>query len=78
MTTNSIGFIGLGNMGLPMACNLAKAGYQVRGFDPQLTDKATSLQENITLHGSIGDAMTGSDLRCHRSGCTQNHYGSRE
>ena len=28
-----IGFIGLGNMGLPMALNLLKAGYQVSGFD---------------------------------------------
>ncbi|QWD73677.1 3-hydroxyisobutyrate dehydrogenase [Polynucleobacter sp. TSB-Sco08W16] len=29
----NIGFIGLGNMGLPMAINLLKAGYQVTGFD---------------------------------------------
>jgi 3-hydroxyisobutyrate dehydrogenase len=28
-----IGFIGLGNMGLPMAQNLIKAGHQVEGFD---------------------------------------------
>ncbi|NOE17269.1 3-hydroxyisobutyrate dehydrogenase [Ruegeria atlantica] len=28
-----IGFIGLGNMGAPMAANLAKAGHQVLGFD---------------------------------------------
>src|SRR5262245_46175630 len=28
-----IGFIGLGNMGLPMAANLVKAGHQVAGFD---------------------------------------------
>ena len=28
-----IGFIGLGNMGLPMALNLLKAGHQVIGFD---------------------------------------------
>ena len=28
-----IGFIGLGNMGLPMAQNLLKAGHQVEGFD---------------------------------------------
>jgi 3-hydroxyisobutyrate dehydrogenase len=29
----SIGFIGLGNMGLPMAHNLIKAGHAVTGFD---------------------------------------------
>jgi 3-hydroxyisobutyrate dehydrogenase len=28
-----IGFIGLGNMGLPMAANLIKAGHEVTGFD---------------------------------------------
>ena len=28
-----IGFIGLGNMGTPMAGNLVKKGHQVRGFD---------------------------------------------
>jgi 3-hydroxyisobutyrate dehydrogenase len=28
-----IGFIGLGNMGLPMAANLVKAGHSVTGFD---------------------------------------------
>lgn len=28
-----IGFIGLGNMGLPMALNLVKAGHEVSGFD---------------------------------------------
>ncbi|MCS6996653.1 MAG: 3-hydroxyisobutyrate dehydrogenase [Casimicrobiaceae bacterium] len=28
-----IAFIGLGNMGAPMAANLVKAGYRVRGFD---------------------------------------------
>lgn len=30
---NKIGFIGLGNMGGPMAANLVKAGYAVTGFD---------------------------------------------
>ena len=29
----AIGFIGLGNMGLPMSLNLIKAGHQVTGFD---------------------------------------------
>ena len=29
----TIGFIGLGNMGGPMAANLVKAGHTVRGFD---------------------------------------------
>lgn len=29
----TIGFIGLGNMGAPMAANLVKAGHRVRGYD---------------------------------------------
>ena len=29
-----IGFLGLGNMGLPMAANLHRAGHAVTGFDP--------------------------------------------
>ena len=28
-----IGFVGLGNMGAPMAANLAKAGHAVSGYD---------------------------------------------
>ena len=32
-----IGFIGLGNMGAPMARNLASAGHDVAGYDPQMS-----------------------------------------
>src|SRR5579875_2674208 len=32
-TMARIGFLGLGNMGLPMAANLAKAGHEVEGWD---------------------------------------------
>ena len=28
-----IAFVGMGNMGLPMAVNLVKAGHEVAGFD---------------------------------------------
>ena len=36
-----MGFIGLGNMGLPMTGNLVKKGYQVKAFDisPQTLEK---------------------------------------
>ena len=33
----TIGFIGLGNMGAPMAANLVKAGHRVTGFDLMAT-----------------------------------------
>src|SRR6476661_7684522 len=32
-TDVTVGFVGLGHMGGPMAANLAKAGYRVNGFD---------------------------------------------
>ena len=37
-----IGFVGLGNMGAPIAANLARAGHRVRGFDlaPALLEAA--------------------------------------
>jgi 3-hydroxyisobutyrate dehydrogenase len=44
MTTGErtvVGFVGLGNMGLPMAANLVAAGYQVRGFDMSPTAMAS-------------------------------------
>ena len=33
MTIRSIGFVGLGNMGMPMVTRLLAAGYEVTGFD---------------------------------------------
>ncbi len=41
-----IGFIGLGNMGAPMAANLAKAGHDVLGFD--LSDVAVDGVKNVS------------------------------
>src|SRR5580692_7197698 len=32
-TAITVGFVGLGNMGIPMTRRLVGAGYQVRGFD---------------------------------------------
>ena len=40
-----IGFIGLGNMGAPMAANLAKAGHEIVGFD--LADVAVEGVEKV-------------------------------
>ncbi|RBH73972.1 3-hydroxyisobutyrate dehydrogenase, partial [Xanthomonas oryzae pv. oryzae] len=43
-TMSNIAFIGLGNMGGPMAANLIKAGHQLRAFDlaPAALDAATA------------------------------------
>ena len=42
-----IGFIGLGNMGLPMAKNISKAGIEVNAFD--LSEKALKQAENLGM-----------------------------
>lgn len=52
MTT--IGFIGLGNMGLPMARNLVKAGHSVLGFDVSSAAIAA-----LVAAGGIGSANIG-------------------
>jgi 3-hydroxyisobutyrate dehydrogenase len=55
MTT--IAFIGLGNMGGPMAANLVAAGHAVRGFDlvPALRDEAA--RTGVEIAPSSTDAM---------------------
>jgi len=52
-----IGFIGLGNMGGPMAANLAKAGHEVTGFD--MADVAI---EGVTMAKTGAAAVTGADV----------------
>ncbi|SDE18713.1 3-hydroxyisobutyrate dehydrogenase [Paracoccus isoporae] len=52
-----IGFVGLGNMGMPMAINLAKAGHEVRAFDPAATP-----QPPLATSGSAAEAAAGADV----------------
>lgn len=51
-----IGFIGLGNMGAPMAANLVAAGHAVTGFD------VAAAPEGLTLAGSAAEAASGADV----------------
>jgi 3-hydroxyisobutyrate dehydrogenase len=51
-----IGFIGLGNMGLPMAANLLKAGHQVTGFDVVPAAQEAAAQTGIKIVGTAADA----------------------
>lgn len=54
-----IAFIGLGNMGGPMAANLARAGHDARGFDlvPLLCDNAA--KQGVTIAASAREALAG-------------------
>ena len=57
MTSLKIGFIGLGNMGAPMAANLAKAGHHVAGFDV-----AGTTAEGVATAPDIKTVATGADV----------------
>ncbi|KZY41779.1 3-hydroxyisobutyrate dehydrogenase, partial [Roseovarius sp. HI0049] len=52
-----IGFIGLGNMGGPMAANLAKAGHEVTGFDT-----AEVSIEGVTMAATAAEAAKGQQV----------------
>ncbi|TCO70570.1 3-hydroxyisobutyrate dehydrogenase [Rhodovulum euryhalinum] len=52
-----VGFIGLGNMGAPMAANLVKAGHQVTGFD-----LAAPCPEGVTPAASAAEAAAGQEV----------------
>lgn len=56
-----IGFIGLGNMGLPMAANLAKAGHQLLGFDVTQAARARAKEAGIGLAASANAVAEGAD-----------------
>ena len=57
MTT--IAFVGLGNMGGPMAANLVKTGHTVRGFDLSEASLAAAAQAGVTSAGSLAEAVEG-------------------
>jgi 3-hydroxyisobutyrate dehydrogenase len=58
----TIGFIGLGNMGAPMAANLLKAGHQVTGFDIVPEKIGALVARGGRAAGSIGEAASADDL----------------
>jgi len=59
---SKIGFIVLGNMGLPMAINLVKAGHEIHGFDlvPGAIEAAKAA--DIDVYESAGEAVKDADL----------------
>ena len=57
-----IGFIGIGLMGLPMAKNLLKAGYNLKAFN-RSQKKAEALKEfGAEIATSIDDVVNNSDV----------------
>ncbi len=63
MTTSlTIAFIGLGNMGLPMAANLAKAGHRVTAFDLSADAVAKARTQGLQIAASAAEAVEGADV----------------
>ena len=60
MTT--IAFLGLGNMGGPMAANLVSAGHTVHGFDPVTALKEAAEAKGATVFDTAADAVAGADV----------------
>src|SRR6185437_6218374 len=57
----NIAFIGLGNMGLPMAANLVKAGHKVAAFDLVEAAKKAAASSGASIAGSAREAVAGAD-----------------
>lgn len=58
----TIGFVGLGSMGLPMAINLGKAGFDVVGFDLRAEARAALLAAGGRVANSLAEAFSGRDV----------------
>ena len=57
-----IGFLGLGNMGGPMAANLIKAGHDVAGFDPVPAARERLVAAGGRAAGSIAEAVRDAEV----------------
>ena len=58
----SIAFLGLGNMGTPMAGNLVNSGYPVRGFDPVPAAREAAAAKGVDVVGTAAEAVAGADV----------------
>ncbi len=58
----TIGFIGLGNMGAPMASNLAKAGHRVIGYDVNAAAVQALASAGVQAAASAAEAVRGADI----------------
>lgn len=56
-----VAFLGLGNMGGPMAANLVTAGHTVRGYDPVPAAQAAAADKGVHILDSAAEAVTGAD-----------------
>lgn len=58
----AIAFIGLGNMGAPMAANLAKAGHTVSGYDVFAEARSRHAAAGGAVVDSLAEAVSGAEV----------------
>ena len=57
-----IAFVGLGNMGMPMAANLVKAGHEVSGYDLLAANRERAKGEGVTIAASARETADGAEV----------------
>jgi 3-hydroxyisobutyrate dehydrogenase len=61
-SASRIAFLGLGNMGGPMAANLVKAGHAVLGFDPAPPSREAAQSAGVSIAASGAETVPGADV----------------
>ncbi len=59
---SKVAFLGLGNMGGPMAANLVKASHAVAGFDLMEAQRHAAAASGVAIAQSARDAVAGADV----------------
>ncbi|TCO11837.1 3-hydroxyisobutyrate dehydrogenase [Camelimonas lactis] len=59
---STIAFIGLGNMGGPMAANLVKAGHAVRGADLSAASREAAAAQGVSVAENAADIVAEADV----------------
>ena len=58
----TIGFIGLGNMGAPMAANLVKSGHHISGFDVVPASREASAKDGVQIVANARSTVENADV----------------
>jgi len=58
----TVGFVGLGHMGAPMAANLVAAGYRVRGYDVVPEALAKARESGVETVASLAETASGAAI----------------
>jgi 3-hydroxyisobutyrate dehydrogenase len=60
--STTVCFLGLGNMGLPMAVRLRDACFEVRGFDPSPVAAQRAIEAGLDVAADLAAAVTGAEV----------------